>query len=111
MKQDEKRLFDLIEATGETLDGSIHIIDMIKEQKYQTDEREGKYRIYHKDNICFDVEKEYVCEPNEIKDYDEVWPDGFNYTFYAEWEGFKNDFTLLDAIKLIKTNTHLPSEC
>ena len=83
-----KKLYDLIETKGELLNGSIHIIDT--SDKYKVDEREGKFRVYHFRGICFDIEKEYVCEPNEIKDFKEAEKDGFVYTYFGEWEGFEN---------------------
>lgn len=104
--RDEKMLFEIVEATGETLNGSLHIIS--NNSDIPVDEREGEYRVYHIDKICFDVKKEYVCEPDEIDQYENVWSDGFTYSFYQEWEGFKNDLTLEGAIKLIETNSHLP---
>lgn len=103
---DEKRLYDAIEATGEILTGSIHIIDQSDTNK--SDGREGKFRIYHKNGYCFDVEKEYVCDDYEVSQFQDTWPDGFYYSFYQEWEGFKNDLTIDAAFELIKNNSHLP---
>lgn len=101
-----KDLYDLIESTGETLTGSLHIID--SSGKYKTDEKEGKFRIYHSAGYCFDVEKEYICEPDEKYNYDDVQDDGFNYTFYAEWEGFNNSLNISGAYELIKRTTNIP---
>lgn len=101
----EKRLYEVVEATGETLNGSLHIIDT--SERYKTDEREGKFRVYHANGFCFDVEKEYVCEPDEVKDFEGVESDGFTYSFFAEWEGFDNSLSLTEAFDLIKNNSHL----
>lgn len=95
----EKRLYEVVEDIGETLNGSLHIIDT--SDKYNVDEREGKFRVYHSKGFCFDVEKEYTCEPDEVKDYKGVEADGFTYSFYAEWEGFDNSLTLKEAFELI----------
>jgi hypothetical protein len=100
----EKRLYEIVEATGETLNGSLHILNT---SESKADEREGKFRVYHAKGYCFDVEKEYACEPDEVKDLEGVESDGFTYTFYAEWEGFDNNLTVKEAFELIKTNSHL----
>jgi len=102
----DKRLYEVVEATGETLTGSLHIIDT--SEQYKSDEREGKFRVYHSKGFCFDVKKEYVCEPDEVGSYDGVESDGFTYSYYTEWEGFDNTLTLKEAFKLIKSNSHLP---
>jgi hypothetical protein len=102
----EKRLYEVVEATGETLNGSLHIIDT--SERYKTDERGGKFRVYHANGFCFDVEKEYCCGPDEVKDFEGVESDGFTYSFFAEWEGFDNNLSLAEAFELIKNNSHLP---
>lgn len=99
----EKKLFDLIEKTGETLSGGLHIIDTSDVLK--ADEDEGKFRVYHSKGYCFDVEKEYCCEPDEVNEYEGVDKDGYCYTFFAEWEGF-DSLTLQKAYDLIKNSTH-----
>lgn len=102
----KKRLYEIIEATGETLNGSLHILET--SDNFKTDEKEGKFRVYHAKGFCFDVEKEYACEPEEVKDFEGVDIDGFIYSFYAEWEGFDNNLSLNEAFNIIKNNTHLP---
>jgi hypothetical protein len=106
-KRDEKMLYEIIEATGETLDGNLHIINMGKE--VGDHELNGHFRVYHKTGYCFDAKKEYICEPDEYKEfeYQDTWPDGFYYSFSQTWDGFKNNLSLDDAIKLIKHNSHL----
>ena len=99
----EKRLYEIVEATGETLNGSLHIINTSPNYK---DEGEGEFRVYHKKGYCFDVKKEKVhLAEDEIN---EAAIDGFEYSFYSEWEGFNNDLSLPDAFMLIKNNSHLP---
>lgn len=104
--KDEKYIFDIIEAMGETLDGSIHIIDQSDE--FKVEEAEGEFRIYHSDGYCFDVKKEYACDPKDISQYDGVNNDGYYYSFTQNWDGFNNDLDLKSAIKLIEKSTHLP---
>lgn len=99
----KKRLYEVVEATGETLNGSLHIINSSSNYK---DEGEGEFRVYHKKGYCFDVKKEKVdLAEDEIND---AAIDGFKYSFYCEWEGFDNSLTLKEAFELIKNNSHLP---
>jgi len=104
-KIDAKRLYEAVEAMGDILNGSLHILETSEEFKH--DDREGKFRVYHKDGYCFDVEKEYICDDYELSQFQDVWPDGFYYSFYAEWEGFNNNLTIDDAFKIIQKNSHL----
>ena len=100
----EKRLYEIIEATGETLNGSLHIID--NSTDYQRAECEGEFRVYHSKGYCFDVKKEKVdLAEDEIND---TAIDGFEYSFYCEWEGFDNSLNLKEAFMLIKNSSHLP---
>jgi len=98
----EKRLYEVVEATGETLCGSLHIIDL---SSSYLEEGEGEFRVYHKQGYCFDVKKEkvYLAE-DETND---TAIDGFEYSFYCEWEGFGNNLSLKEAFELIKNNSHL----
>ena len=91
-----KKLFDIVNEVGETLDGELHIIDTSDE--YPVFEGDKKYRVYHKDGYCFDTEK--VGYENEKTG--EL--SGFEYEFYSEWDDFKK-IHLVDAIKLIKSCT------
>jgi len=78
-----KKIFDLVESIGETLTGSMHIIDM-SENVDNYDDGEREFRVYHNDGYCFDVKKgieSYTDEKEtEVKEY--------YYSFYQEWEGF-----------------------
>lgn len=98
----EKRLYEIIEATGETLVGSLHIINQTANYK---DDGEGEFRVYHKTGYSFDVKKEKVDLAEDEVNEDAI--DGFEYTFYQEWDGFNNDLSLKDAYLLIKNNSHL----
>ena len=93
-----KALYDFIEGIGEILKGDVHILGTSAEFKH--DEREGSFRVYHKKGYCFDVKKEYICEPDEVGSFEDVEKDGFSYTFFCEWEGFEK-ITPIRAISLI----------
>lgn len=91
----EQKLFELIHAKGETLEGNIHIIDTSGMRSQLPGEYE--YRVYHADGYCFDIRR--VLEETGLLDTDE-----FDYSFYAEWDGFK-DLTPKKAIELINTSS------
>jgi len=91
-----KELFDFINEIGETLNGKIHIIDMSDEYpSYKTDK---KYRVYHKDGYCMDVECMTYFEEEDLEEENPK----FEYVFYSEWDGFKNIKDAEHAICLIK---------
>lgn len=84
----EKKIWELaqevINKHGEMTE-SLHLIESTESYDY-------KIRIYHGEGYCWDLEKQFVCEPNEIKDYqhiEDLQEDGCIYNFFEEWEGFK----------------------
>ena len=102
MKAKEQILFDLVNSIGDYQDNGIHIIDT--SEGFPVFKNDKKYRIYHSDGYCFDVEcfRNYELGKGEShNDYDE---DEFEYVFYAEWDGFK-DIDINQAIELIKKTT------
>lgn len=90
----EKKLYDLIEKTGEQLHGSLHIIN--NSDSYNYDDRE--YRVYHAEGYCFDIKKEKVDLAEDEINKDAI--DGYEYTFYSQWEGFK-ELSVEEAMILI----------
>lgn len=82
----DKEIYDLIAGIGEVLQGELHIIDQT--YAHTVDEREGEFRVYHSSGYCIDVKKEYVCEPGDVKYFDDVDEDGFVYSWFSEWDGF-----------------------
>jgi len=104
-KTKEKILFDLIHSLGDEYQNhGIHIIDMT-ETPYIF-EADRKYRIYHSDGYCFDVEyyRNYKLEEGEShNDYDES---EVEYVFYDQWDEFK-DIDIDQAIEIIKKATEL----
>lgn len=84
-----KRLFDMIEKIGETIDGPFHILDMGE----GSDHYEQSYRVYHSGGYCFDSYKEDVTDEADTKTR-------YEYGFNPEWP----EFAILDedgAINLI----------
>lgn len=86
-KSAEKRLFeivkDILENHGTDVDNiSIHDSRTIYE------EDEG-YKVYCSEGYCWEVEKTYICDPDEVQDYSDVDSSGFRYTFAEPWDGFK----------------------
>lgn len=99
MQQDrilEKELFELLEKMGETITGDTHVLDTSEEYG------EEGYRVYLKEGICFDVKKEHVCDKEDVHQFDGVDSEGYNYSFYAEWDDFPS-ITCETALGLIKT--------
>ena len=94
----EQILFDLIHSIGERLDNSIHIID---NSPYPVFKEDKKYRIYHSDGYCFDIECFRNYELGKEESHDDYDEEEFEYVFYAEWDGFK-DIDIDQAIELIK---------
>lgn len=72
---------DILENHGDMID-NLHIIE-----NESVDEE--SFRIYHGDGYCFDINKEYICEPDEVDGFEDVEPDGFMYSTYFGWDGFK----------------------
>src|SRR6266496_3648013 len=73
-------IFNLAETLGETLDGNVHIYNVSKR------ERRIQYRVYIENMYCFEVLKEYACQPGEkIDEYH--YSDGYRYFFLAIWQG------------------------
>lgn len=65
---------------------------------------EIKYRVYHSDGYCVDVEAEQWCEPEEAKDSMEVvLEDGWAYQVTSPpFDGFK-DATIQDVERWIES--------
>lgn len=95
----EKILFEMINDLSEGVFGKVHIINT--SEPYLNDAFEGKFRVYHADGYCFDIEKVYVCEPAEISNYEFIEDDGYTYSFFSEYEGFKQN-SISDIIELLK---------
>ncbi|MBS1744695.1 MAG: hypothetical protein JST21_00850 [Bacteroidetes bacterium] len=95
----ERLLYDLVKDAGEIIHGSLHIIDCTPFRVYNIEE--GKFRVYHEGGYCFDIEKEYVCEPEDVNGFENVEFDGYAYTFFCEWPGF-GKLTVEGAIDIIK---------
>ncbi|MFW5847883.1 MAG: hypothetical protein ACOCVF_03105 [bacterium] len=55
-------------------------------------------KIYHKNGHCFEITKEYCCEPEEIDQFDNVDKDGYIYIFREPWE----DYTRIGIDKAIQ---------
>jgi len=46
--------------------------------------------IYNSDGYCWELLKGEVCEPDEVRNFDDVDADGCVYSFQEPWEDFKN---------------------
>lgn len=92
-----KQLFDLVHNMGDGLFPSLHIIDM-------SDECEDgiKYRIYHSDGYCFEVEEENIENIEDfISEFGNVNIGECYYSFQSDlFDGF-NVLTIEEAINLI----------
>lgn len=85
---EEKELFDLCKEIGEIIYGSIHIINT------STTTDEEKYRVYNSDGYCFDIGK---VEISSDDDTNTEAIDGYEYTYFSEWDGFK-EYKIYTAI-------------
>lgn len=78
---------------AEIIDGKCHVLNISEVQPCEWKFDNIKYRVYHSDGYCFDVEREYVdsCE-NEIINHLKIKSeDSFAYEIYPEvWDGFRN---------------------
>lgn len=90
-----KRLFEVVHAIGETLQGAVHIIDMTGKEDLPTD-GDIEYRVYHVDGYCWDISRT-ACDDDESLDND-----GFKYVFFDEWEGFQKISDVQVAISKIE---------
>lgn len=94
MKNLEKELFDLVDWVGQGLYMSLHII-AISEFGYG-----NKYRVYHSDGYCFNIEKEEVDLAEDESNPSAI--DGYEYTYLDDlFDGFKI-LDIKEAIKLIR---------
>ena len=100
MKNLIKQAYDLLEQQGETLSGDVHIIQI------EENLGEERYRIYHSDGYCVDVQREEICDPKDYKsekdEYQDLQPDGCIYTYYAEWDDFRNIESPKKLLYLVK---------
>ena len=86
----EKQLWlivqNILDTHGDQIDGiSIHDDD---------DFRMGteNFKIYHHDGFCWELQRESMCDPDDVDDVDPmegVDDDGFVYSFAEPWDGFK----------------------
>lgn len=90
----------LHELRGELITGNIHILNISEEQPYEWKHNDIRYRVYHSDGYCFDVERTYVdCYEDEILGFRFKSEDSFAYEVFPEvWDGFKNK----DALSIDK---------
>lgn len=102
---EEKELFDLVEYKGECIEGKLHIID-ISDYSYDEDLFYDlkKYRVYHGDGYCFNIEKYSIDDEYEFNEKygEESNIKGFYYYFISDlFDGYKT-LSLKNAIELIK---------
>ncbi len=92
---DEKELFKLIEKTGETLDGDLHILEIPDDDSDNTN-----FKVYHRFGYCFDISKkpEYDGETGDQT--------GYYYEFFSGWDGFE-ELTARGAIDLVQNAVEL----
>lgn len=57
-------------------------------------------KIYHGKGHCFDLTKEYICDIDDVENYENVYKDGYCYTFCEPWDGF-TQIGIEKAIKLL----------
>lgn len=98
-KSKEKHLYDMVEdifdekfTSGNSVSGVL-VIDGL-------DFDEG-YICFFAEGVAFNVTREFICEPEEHLDFDDVDSDGHHYEFGDVYDGFK-DITVDESIDLIK---------
>ena len=67
MKTKERELFELMDGLPEDPQNGLGV--------HENDMEEG-FRVYHKDGYCFDIGREFICEPEEIEEYESVDENG-----------------------------------
>lgn len=73
----------------------------------ETDNEEIK--IYHGNGHCFEIKKEYCCEPEEVEYFDYTDYEGYCYTFTEPWD----DYTEVGedkCIELLSEYAELPNQ-
>lgn len=91
----EEALYNMIDKKGETLDGTLHIIDTGDGGEHY----EQSYRVYHSAGYCFDIYKEDATDEEDKKTR-------YYYGFYSEWPEFAT-LTITDALRLFKDEMNL----
>lgn len=95
MKQEQlKALFEIVERKGELETNGIHIIQNDTHEK-------SSFRIYTAKGHCFDVNKEEICDPDEVEHYIDVAQDGYTYSICYGWDGFINPINDTEAFKIL----------
>ncbi len=91
-----KVLFELIQSYGVSVSNMFNIIDV-------STDTDLKYRVYHGDGYCFQIEREYISDLAEfIAEFGAVNDGDFYYSFDSTmFEGFKS-ISVENAIKLFK---------
>lgn len=95
-----RELFELAENFDEDVNGGIGV----GVHDNSSHNAEESYRVYHIDGYCFDIQREYQCDPDEIEDYNDIeWleDDGYTYSFTSEYDNFKS-LDIDKAIELMK---------
>ena len=87
MKNKEKQLYLLVKEILNTHGDMVDELHIVEQSGIYEDK---EFRIYHGDGYCFDVKKESACDPDEIEDFEGVDEDGFSYSTYFGWDGFKD---------------------
>lgn len=77
----EKILFDYVNNLGEVQNEYFQIIDI--SDSVDTIFGEKKFKVYHSNGYCFDVEKKNLGQEDK-----NTWL-GFDYIVYDDWDGFK----------------------
>jgi len=81
----EKKIWEIVQKI---LDNHGDFIDNISIHESSSIDNES-IKIYHSDGFCWELEREKVCEPDEVKNFDDVDADGYVYSFQEPWEDFK----------------------
>jgi hypothetical protein len=70
-----------------------------------------RYKIYCSDGYCFELKKEYICEPDDVEDtsVSDLQDDGYVYHFTEPWDKFKTA-GINKAIELLNIYSKLKNE-
>ena len=84
MKNLAHKIWNVAQKVLNTHGNKIDSMDLI-ENKFDND---ITITIYHGNGHCFELQKEYICQPEDVNKFENVESDGYCYTFIEPWDEY-----------------------
>jgi len=99
----EQELFEKVATLHE---GTHDKVDIMLVSDPMDEVNEARFRVYHNDGYCFEVERQQHCESDEVDEYNDIHnlqPDGATYHFDdMGFDGFKKcDVDIANSLNIL----------